>query len=163
MKLYHGSNVVVKKPMLVVQNRFLDFGFGFYTTANKEQAEKFAQKIILNRGGTPILNVYDFNTENSELLIKEFSNAGEEWLDFVAANRTGQYNGEQYDLIIGAVANDDVYRTFQTYIGGLITKEETLVRLKIKKLFNQYVFLTQKAMDYLNMDYLKFVKAEEIK
>ena len=75
--------------MLVVQNRFLDFGFGFYTTANKEQAEKFAQKIILNRGGTPILNVYDFNTENSELLIKEFSNAGEEWLDFVAANRTG--------------------------------------------------------------------------
>ena len=30
-------------------------------------------------------------------------------------------------------------------------------------IFNQYVFLTQKAMDYLNMDYLKFVKAEEIK
>lgn len=53
MKLYHGSNTIVDKPTLVVQNRFLDFGYGFYTTANREQAEKFAHKIALNRGGTP--------------------------------------------------------------------------------------------------------------
>lgn len=32
MILYHGSNVTVDHPKLVPQNRYLDFGFGFYTT-----------------------------------------------------------------------------------------------------------------------------------
>ncbi|WP_347709018.1 DUF3990 domain-containing protein [Enterococcus cecorum] len=35
MLLYHGSNLVVSSPRLVEQNRFLDFGPGFYTTSNK--------------------------------------------------------------------------------------------------------------------------------
>ena len=39
MILYHGSNVVVSEPKLIQQNRFLDFGFGFYTTTNKKQAK----------------------------------------------------------------------------------------------------------------------------
>lgn len=30
MILYHGSNVIVSEPKLIRQNRFLDFGFGFY-------------------------------------------------------------------------------------------------------------------------------------
>lgn len=37
MIVYHGSNVIVSEPKLITQNRFLDFGFGFYTTTNKEQ------------------------------------------------------------------------------------------------------------------------------
>ena len=47
----------------------------------------------------------------------------EEWLDFVSEHRNGTYNGEQFDLIIGVVANDDVYITFQVYLSGLLTKE----------------------------------------
>lgn len=35
MILYHESNVIVSEPKLVYQNRYLDFGFGFYTTTNK--------------------------------------------------------------------------------------------------------------------------------
>ena len=31
MVLYHGSNVTVEQPKLIRQNRYLDFGFGFYT------------------------------------------------------------------------------------------------------------------------------------
>lgn len=38
MMLYHGSNLTVSEPKLVEQNRFLDFGYGFYTTTNKTQA-----------------------------------------------------------------------------------------------------------------------------
>ena len=64
---------------------------------------------------------------------------------------------EGYDLIIGAVANDDVYRTLQVYSTGLLTKEQALEALKIKKLFNQYVFATYKAIRLL-----KFVKAIEV-
>ena len=46
MILYHGSNIVVAQPKLIQQNRFLDFGYGFYTTTNKEQAISFADKVF---------------------------------------------------------------------------------------------------------------------
>lgn len=159
MILYHGSNVVVEQPKLIEQNRFLDFGYGFYTTTNKEQAENFAQKVIVHRGGKPIVNVYelDENAQTNLLKIKRFSAPDEEWLDFVSAHRNGTYDGEQYDLIIGAVANDDVYRTLQVYSTGLLTKEQALEALKIKKLFNQYVFATKEALELL-----KFVEAREV-
>ena len=45
MILYHGSNVTVEQPKLIKQNRYLDFGFGFYTTTNRNQAVNFAQKV----------------------------------------------------------------------------------------------------------------------
>ena len=45
MLLYHGSNLTVSEPRLVEQNRFLDFGYGFYTTTNKAQAIAFADKV----------------------------------------------------------------------------------------------------------------------
>ena len=159
MILYHGSNMVVEKPRLIEQNRFLDFGYGFYTTTNKAQAENFAQKVVVRRGGTPTVNVYEIDDNiGSELLkIKRFNAPDEEWLDFVSAHRNGTYDGEQYDLIIGAVANDDVYRTLQVYQAGLLPKEQALEALKIKKLFNQYVFATEEAIELL-----KFINAKEV-
>ena len=158
MILYYGSNTIVEKPKLVEQNRFLDFGYGFYTTTNKEQAENFSKKVIVRRGGKPIVNVYEFD-ENAHtgLAIKKFSAPNEEWLDFVSAHRNGSYDGEKYDVIIGAVANDDVYRTLQIYSSGLLTKEQALEALKVKKLFNQYVFATEKALKFL-----KFVEVKEV-
>ena len=159
MILYHGSNMVVEKPRLIVQNRFLDFGYGFYTTTNFEQAQSFARKVVSRRGGTPIVNVYEIDDSliSDFLAIKIFSSPDEEWLDFVCEHRNGSYVGEQYDVIVGAVANDDVYRTLQVYSTGLLTKEQALEALKIKKLFNQYVFATERSLALL-----RFSKAEEV-
>lgn len=78
-------------------------------------------------------------------------------MDFVSAHRNGTYAGEQYDVIIGAVANDDVYRTLQIYSTGLLTKEQALEALKIKKLFNQYVFASNNALNLL-----RFVEMREL-
>lgn len=159
MILYHGSNMVVDKPRLIEQNRFLDFGYGFYATTNKAQAENFAQKVVVRRVGTPIVNIYEIDDNiGSELLkIKRFNALDKESLDLVSANRSGTYDGEQYDVIIGAVSNDDVYRKLQVYSTGLLTKEQALEALKIKKLFDQYVFATNEAISLL-----KFVKSEEV-
>ena len=56
MILYHGSNVAVSEPKLIQSNRFLDFGFGFYTTTNKEQALRFADKVSARRKeGSPLV------------------------------------------------------------------------------------------------------------
>jgi hypothetical protein len=38
MIVYHGSDAVVEKPVLLTPKHTLDFGAGFYTTTNKEQA-----------------------------------------------------------------------------------------------------------------------------
>ncbi len=147
--------MVVEKPRIIEQNRFLDFGNGFYTTTNKEQAENFAKKVVMRRGGKPFVNVYEFdeNIQSSSLKIKKFPYPNEDWLNFVAEHRNGIYTGEKYDIIIGAVANDDVYRTLQVYMSGLLTKEQALEALKVKKLFNQYVFTSEEALKLL-----KFVK-----
>jgi hypothetical protein len=99
---------------------------------------------------------YDENAQ-ANIKVKKFSAPDEEWLDFVSAHRNGGYNGEQYDVIIGAVANDDVYRTLQIYSTGLLTKAQALEALKVKKLFNQYVFASDEALKLL-----KFVEAIEV-
>ena len=155
MILYHGSNVIVDQPKLIRQNRYLDFGFGFYTTTNREQAVNFAQKVTDRRKmGEATLNIYSVNEAVAfqECKVLQFDSPDEAWLDFVAANRQGTYQGEKYDLIYGAVANDDVYRTIALYMTGVLDKEQTLSTLKIRKLFNQLVFATEKSLQYLKFE-----------
>lgn len=152
MILYHGSNVVVSEPKLIQQKRFLDFGFGFYTTTNKTQAIGFADKVYKRRKeGNRIVNVYKFDEAKAfaSCSFLNFDSANEAWLDFVSDNRTGTYNGKSFDIIFGPVANDDVYKTFTLYTAGVLTKEQTLAALKIKKLYNQLVFASEKALCYL--------------
>lgn len=137
MILYHGSNVIVEKPKLVKQNRTLDFGYGFYTTTNRNQAVNFASKVTLRReSGFPCVSMYEI-AEIEELRKKFkvliFTEANEAWLDFVFANRNASYHGTHYDMILGPVANDTIYRTFIAYEEGILTKDETITRLKVKK------------------------------
>ena len=66
MILYHGSNEVVPEPKLIQQNRFLDFGFGFYTTTNKKQAIGFADKVYKRRkDGGRIVNIYEIDEQKA--------------------------------------------------------------------------------------------------
>ena len=152
MILYHGSNVIVSEPKLIEQNRFLDFGFGFYTTTNKTQAIGFADKVTKRRKeGDKAVSVYEIDEARAfrECSVLRFDSANEAWLDFVSENRSGNYTGKAYDFIFGPVANDDVYTTFTLYSAGVLTKEQTLEALKIKKLYNQLVLSSEKALSYL--------------
>lgn len=152
MILYHGSNLVVSEPKLVIQNRYLDFGYGFYTTTNKVQAIGFADKVTKRRKqGKRIVSIYEIDEGKAfnECSILRFDDPDESWLDFVSENRSGNYEGDSYDFIFGPVADDDVYTTFTLYTAGALTKEQTLEALKIKKLYNQLVLTTEKALSYL--------------
>ncbi|HAP21959.1 MAG TPA: hypothetical protein DCR27_11860 [Lachnospiraceae bacterium] len=152
MILYHGSNIIVSEPKLIPQNRFLDFGFGFYTTTNKMQAIGFAEKVTQRRReGKKEVSIYEIDEEQafSECSLLQFELADEAWLDFVSSNRAGTYQGPAYDFIFGPVANDDVYTTFTLYTSGVLSKEQTLEALKIKKLYNQLVLTSEKALHFL--------------
>lgn len=152
MILYHGSNMVVSEPKLIQQNRFLDFGFGFYTTTNKSQTISFADKVYKRRGGgDKVVSIYEFDEQTAfeECSLLRFDAPDEAWLDFVSENRSGNYEGKTYDLVYGPVANDDVYTTFTLYSAGVLTKEQTLETLKIKKLYNQLVLTSERALGFL--------------
>ncbi|MCL2444145.1 MAG: DUF3990 domain-containing protein [Treponema sp.] len=162
MLVYHGSNVKVEKPRLITPNRALDFGSGFYTTTNIEQAKSFAYNVV-NRSegyGLPTISYYevDFDKMTNEYNTLKFDRANDEWLDFVYANRTAKYTGIQYDVIIGPVANDTVYRVFRLYENDDIDRETVINRLKVTELFNQVTFCTEKAIAEL-----KYIKSEEVK
>ena len=143
---------MVSEPKLVVQNRFLDFGYGFYTTTNKAQAISFADKVTKQRKeGNPTVSIYEIDDEKAfaKCTVLRFDAPDEAWLDFVSDNRAGKYIGESYDFIYGPVANDDVYTTFTLYTAGVLSKEQTIEALKVKKLYNQLALTSEKALAYL--------------
>lgn len=161
MILYHGSNLAVTKPELLNSSHGLDFGAGFYTTTNRDQAADFAKKVVdRNDGqGSPIVTSFllDEHQAVPALEIRQFPGPTDDWLDFVVDNRRRQYVGPAYDLKIGPVANDNVYRTIQLYMTGVLTREQTIDALKVRKLYNQYVFSSVRALSLL-----RFLKSEVV-
>ena len=149
MTLYHASNVAVPEPRIVRSSRMLDFGFGFYTTTSRAQAERFARRVHERRGsGAPVVNVYSFDETSAfgALDVLRFEKPDAAWLDFVAANRTGAYSGPKYDIIYGPVANDDVYKAINAYVGGFADREATIANLLAKKLCDQMVFASERSL-----------------
>jgi hypothetical protein len=152
MTLYHGSNVAVERPNLSLSRKNLDFGIGFYTTVNKGQAIDFAQKVMIRKAQkSHSVSVYDFDMNDGESMldILRFQAPDRLWLEFVHQNRRGMYSGKTYDLVIGPVANDDVFATLIVYEQGILNAEQTLEALKVKKLYSQFVFKTEKALSLL--------------
>lgn len=85
MGLYHGSNVVVEKPIIKSNLRALDFGAGFYLTSNENQTARGAKSVAKRK---PVLNIYQVD-ENRIAALRglKFGETNGEWLDFVVANR----------------------------------------------------------------------------
>lgn len=160
MIIYHGSNVTVEEPKILIPNRYLDFGAGFYTTTNYDQALNFAGKVTMRKKlGRSTVNIYELDESIfNKVSVLNFDSADEAWLDFVSDNRSGIDRTVGYDLICGPVANDDVYQTFILYSTGVYSKEQTLEALKIKKLYNQFVFATDRALSFLTFKETKFGK-----
>ena len=151
MKLYHGSNVEVIEPKILQSNRALDFGTAFYMTSDYEQAKKWA-KLTTDRkkSGTPIINEFEFDDERlGELEVMRYESANKEWLRFVSDCRSEQRNGEEYDIIIGPVANDRTFDVISLYLIGVYDEDEAIRRLLPFKLKDQYAFKSEKALDLL--------------
>ncbi len=110
LKIYHGSTFIVEKPSLEILNFRTDFGKGFYTTTDIEQAKKWTkikrERLEKEKSKDKVnqyVNIYEY-TENVELNILKFENATEEWLKFIFKNRQGNEFVHQYDIVVGPVA-----------------------------------------------------------
>lgn len=159
MILYHGSNIEVKEPKLIISKRLLDFGAGFYLTSDFLQAEKWAKRTAVNREtGTPLVSVYEVcESDLNELKLLVFNSANENWLEYIAANRTGKAVDESFDVVIGPVANDQAIRTVNNYLKGYFSEKIAIELLLPQKLKDQYAFKTEKALALL-----KFMEAKSV-
>ena len=151
MKIFHGSDTAVPEPRIIVANRLLDFGEGFYTTSSKEQAKRWAARVKTRRNSkNQIISVYELNLGKAEkdLKILRFDSTNPEWLRFVTACRIGKDAGYSYDMAMGSVANDNVYATIQLFETGLLSEQETIARLKVEEIYDQILFHTARALQY---------------
>ena len=87
-----------------------------------------------------------------------FEMADEEWLNFICACRSGKSITEEYDLVFGPVADDNVYATVQLFELGVLDKDETIKRLKVEKLYDQVLFHTKKTLSVCS--YKEFIVLE---
>jgi hypothetical protein len=147
MILYHGSNQEIIKPNVEFSKRYLDFGKGFYLTSYKEQSEKWALRKAARLGGEPTVNVYELPEDFTSYKVCSFETENELWLDFVCNCRKGELIYQQYDLVMGRVADDDVFKTIDMYFKELWTKEKVLQELKYYQENNQFCLINQQMIE----------------
>ena len=141
MTVYHGGYTPVNHPKIIIGKNTKDFGSGFYCTMIKEQAQRWAK-----RYNTKIVSIYEVRL-NSNLNIKNFKEMTDEWLNFIVNCRSGKKH--EYDVVIGAMANDQIYNYISDYIDGIITQEQFWVLAKFKYPTHQINFCTKKALQCL--------------
>jgi hypothetical protein len=162
MIIYHGSDTPVENPKILISNRLLDFGEGFYTTSSLEQAQRWAKRVReIKKSKEQIVSIYEFDADKAEkdLKIIKFDSPDHEWLHFISACRSGKETNLEYDIVMGPVANDNVYATVQLFETGLLSEAETIIRLKVEKIFDQILFHTKEALQYCT--YLRHENFEE--
>jgi hypothetical protein len=76
---------------------------------------------------------------NTNVSILEFETMNEEWLDFIIDCRNRKAHG--YDIVIGAMANNQIYNYVADYIDGIITREQFWSLAKFKYPTHQICFL----------------------
>ena len=140
--IYHGSNVIVQNPKILINGYYKDFGYGFYCTNILKQAKRWA----LTRKGASVLNYYSY-TKNEKLKIRVFKEMSEDWLEFVVACRRGiEHN---YDIVEGPMADDQVWDYVEQYAAGEISKTAFWELVKFRYPTHQIAFCTEAALTTL--------------
>lgn len=140
--LYHGSNVIVQNPKILIDGFYKDFGYGFYCTNIKKQARRWA----ITKRGKSVINKYNY-VKNENLKIYSFTEMSEEWLQFVMNCRQGKEHN--YDIVEGPMADDQIWDYVEDYVSNNISKTAFWELVKFKYPTHQIVFCTENALKTL--------------
>ncbi|MCM1102812.1 MAG: DUF3990 domain-containing protein [Clostridium sp.] len=162
MIVYHGTTLEVTEPRIIRSEIGRDFGFAFYTTDIKEQAERWTVRKArietrkTHRKCIAVVNRYEWTKENG-MTVLEMDGASMEWLDMVVNCRSNLEYCHNYDIVCGKIANDSVGETISYVVQGIMRKEDALERLKFEKINNQIAFCTERSLYSL-----KFLNSYEV-
>lgn len=167
--LYHGSDEYVTNPKLYKSMPNCDFGPGFYTTTNFQQARDWAFKKMKNRNGSRYyVSEYLFTPYNANLNIKKFDKPTAEWMELVYNGRHGMQ--ADFDVLIGPVADSNISDLIDEIDDKLFELNANFVsmhqiRSDRHKIFEEYakkavppsfekydqsVFITEESLKYLH-------------
>lgn len=159
MVLYHGSSIEVKEPKIITSEKGRDFGFAFYLTPIKDQAERMAKrKQKITRSKHAIVSVFEWDEDKTNVKYKCFSKPDIDWLEMIIECRSDINYNHGFDVVEGKIADDSVGETVLFVIDGIIKKEDAIERLKFQKINSQIAFCSEKSLNNL-----KFVKSYEVK
>jgi hypothetical protein len=161
--VYHGTTSLIDTIDVALGKPYKDFGRGFYVTENYAHAQNLAirnKRLEQERGNkkcpayvyTYVLDMIKAN----DFAIKKFAVADLEWMRFVLANRSVREKNHQYDIVIGATANDDTSLVLKSYFSGLYGDVEServltlaLDMIEAENLPSQIYFGTNEATECL--------------
>ncbi len=170
MKLYHGSTVIVSKPLYGHGKPYNDYGQGFYCTEDPELAREWA--CIDLEGG--FLNSYDFN--DSDLKVLELMERKIiEWVALLFSNRVIRYSNpiekkaadyiiakylpdiSEYDVIVGYRADDSYFSYARAFLSNTISLQQLHSSMKLGNLGVQVCVKSAKGFENIS-----FVGAEPV-
>lgn len=164
MTLFHGGTHVIEHPVVIIGDQGRDFGFAFYATDIRDQAERWAKRRARYRSRIArsevkgIVSEYEFDERGcDDLAILRFPEPSLEWIDFVVANRSDTTYRHDYDIVTGKIANDRVGETISYVVQGVMRREDALARLRFQHINNQFAFCTEKAIAKLH-----FIRSYEV-
>lgn len=158
IKVYHGTslknanNILNNGIKLDAGRPEADFGLGFYTTKNFEQANVWAKKKTKRSSSEAAVVAFYCNEE----LLNGFSFNGKtkEWSECIIDNRAnGIDRYTTYDYIEGDMADGNIYIDAREYRAGRITKRQFIKRFS-KDIGNQIVFKTKNGIDSLKYGHI---------
>ena len=156
MIVYHGSYTEIRQIDLSKCEPHRDFGQGFYVTKLRQQAEFWAKKIGKRKKTEGVVTEFDFDEEVFEddtLKVLRFDGYSDDWLDFIVLNRLNkkQQQAHDYDIIEGAVANDDIAARVYDYVAKKVSRKQFLEELKFKTPSHQICFCTVRSLQALEV------------
>ena len=176
MRLYHGSENIIEKPVYGKGARYNDYGKGFYCTENIELAKEWA--CAKQKNG--YANIYDLDLSDLNVLnLNSGSYNILNWLAILADNRTYWQNGSiaepaknyikenflpdisAYDVIIGYRADDSYFSFAQDFVSGVISLQKLAQAMRLGKLGEQIVLKSPKSFAQIQFAGYENADAEE--
>jgi len=170
MIVYHGSDHIIETPLYNGSKRTNDYGYGFYTTENKELAMEWACSD--NRDG--FANIYELNTDGLHILnLNDSQYTILNWLAVLTKYRSYWQSGSvaeeaknylqkyffvdssEYDIVIGYRADDSYFSFAQDFVSGAISLRKLSEAMRLGKLGEQVVLKSKKSISQI-----RFIDAE---
>ena len=165
--LFHGSKNGIEGSIEVSKGRSNnDFGNGFYLGETYEKAASFVEKFH-----SSFIYYFAFNSNGLKHIKYEVN---QEWMLTIAYFRGAleKYKEHPYikkliskleniDYVIAPIADNRMYRIINSFIDGEITDEQCKHCLAATNLGNQYVLLTNNAINRLEKLECCFLSNEE--
>lgn len=160
LKIYHGSDHIIKKPIFGEGKKYNDYGLGFYCTEDINLASEWA--VDVDHDG--YANKYEIETKELKILdLQKEEYTVLSWLAILLKNRQFAINSplavsakeyliknfkpkyESYDIIIGYRADDSYFSYALDFLNGSLSLEQLKNAMILGLLGNQVVIKSEKA------------------